>query len=104
MIYQVKAESVVNGDNYSDEIVTTDLKRAYEFIVNHNNPHVILNVGLWDEKGEQKGRRNNVVSMITKYTQAMPLSSDLVILVYVLSCSLGSAMDFLEAEKNNSYN
>lgn len=99
MIYHINAEGVINGENYQDEIVTTDLKNAYNFVINHNNQGVNMTVKLWSLGGELKGNYNNVVSMINKYQQAMNCSTDLVILVYALGCSLGNATHFLKEMK-----
>ena len=99
MIYHINAEGVINGENYQDEIVTTDLKNAYNFVINHNNQGVNMTVKLWSLDGEQRGRRNNVVSMISKYNQATNLGQDFIILIHVLGCSLGSATHFLKEMK-----
>lgn len=99
MIYHINAEGVINGENYESEIVTTSLKGAYNFIVNHNNQGVNMKVKLWSLEGEQRGRRNNVVSMITKYNQATTLGMDFIILIHVLGCSLGNATQFLKELK-----
>lgn len=99
MIYHISAESIINGENYQDEIVTTNLKGAYDFIINHNNQGVNMTVKLWSADGELKGNYNNVVNMITRYNQAMSCGVDLVILVYALGCSLGSATQFLKEMK-----
>lgn len=96
MIYQINVEGVINGQNYANEIVTTNLKGAYDFIKKHNNVGVNMKVKLWSFEGEQRGRRNNVVSMITKYNQATNLGVDFIILIHVLGCSLGEATHFLK--------
>lgn len=99
MIYHINVEGVINGENYKDEIVTTQLKRAYEFVINHNNQGVNMTVKLWSEDGEVQGSYNNVVSLINKFNQSLACGIDLVILVYALGCSLGDATQFLKEMK-----
>lgn len=96
MIYQIKAHSVVNGENYKEEIVTTDLAKAYEFVVNHNKKDVNMEVKLWSEDGQIKSNFNNVVRMIEKYNQALTCGLEFVILLYVLQLPLGQATHFLK--------